>query len=40
MSRNVNIVILCEMCQQGALRSPAPPSLETACIEYRTRFQA
>jgi len=30
---------LYEMCQQGALRQPAPPSLETACVEYRSRLQ-
>jgi hypothetical protein len=24
-----------EMCQQGVLRQPAPPSLEAACIEYQ-----
>jgi hypothetical protein len=29
-----------EMCQHGALRQPAPPSLETACTEYRSRLQA
>jgi hypothetical protein len=27
------------MCQQGALRQPAPPSLEAACAEYRSRLQ-
>jgi hypothetical protein len=27
------------MCRQGALRQPAPPSLEEACIEYRSRLQ-
>lgn len=26
---------LYEMCQKGALRKPAPPSLEAACLEYR-----
>ena len=30
---------LYEMCRQGALRQPAPPSLEEACIEYRSRLQ-
>jgi len=29
---------LYEMCQQGALRQPAPPSLEAACAEYRSRL--
>lgn len=27
------------MCQRGALRQPAPPSLDAACTEYRTRLQ-
>jgi hypothetical protein len=27
------------MCQEGALREPAPPSLETACHEYRSRIR-
>lgn len=31
---------LCGMCRQGTLRSPAPPSLEAACVEYRARLQA
>ena len=30
---------LYRMCQQGALREPAPPSLEAACTEYRSRLQ-
>lgn len=30
---------LCEMCREGALREPAPPSLEAACIEYRSRLR-
>jgi hypothetical protein len=30
---------LYEMCQQGALRQPAPPSLEVACVEYNSRLQ-
>lgn len=30
---------LYEMCQEGALRAPAPSSLEAACIEYRARLQ-
>lgn len=29
-----------EMCQQRALRQPAPASLESACDEYRTRMPA
>jgi hypothetical protein len=27
------------MCDRGALRQPAPPSLERACDEYRTRLE-
>jgi hypothetical protein len=27
-----------EMCQQGALRQPAPALLEAACVEWRTRM--
>lgn len=30
---------LVEMCQQGALRDPAPPSLANACDEYRRVFR-
>jgi hypothetical protein len=30
---------LTEMCRQGALRPPAPLSLEAACAEYRSRLQ-
>jgi hypothetical protein len=29
--------LLSEMCQQGELRQPAPPSLVAACEEYRIR---
>ena len=29
---------LAAMCRAGELRSPAPPSLEAACDEYRTRL--
>lgn len=29
---------LYEMCQQQELRQPAPPSLEAACDEYRSRL--
>jgi len=29
-----------EMCQQGALRQPLPPSLEAACVEYCSRLQS
>ncbi len=29
---------LLEMCSSNALRQPAPPSLEAACVEYRTRL--
>ena len=28
-----------EMCQRGALREPAPPSLIAACEEYQSRLQ-
>jgi len=31
---------LYDMCQRGALRQPSPPSLETACAEYRSRLQS
>ena len=31
---------LYEMCQQGSLRQLSPPSLDTACEEYRSRLQA
>jgi hypothetical protein len=31
---------LYEMCQQGSLRQPSPPSLDTACMEYRSRLPA
>lgn len=31
---------LYQMCQQGTLTKPAPPSLESACIEYRSRLIA
>lgn len=27
-----------EMCRQGALRQPSPPSLDAACEEYRSRL--
>lgn len=30
---------LYKMCQAGALRQPAPSSLEAACKEYRSRLQ-
>jgi hypothetical protein len=30
---------LYEMCQQGSLRQPSPPSLDAACNEYRSRLQ-
>jgi hypothetical protein len=29
---------LYEMCQEGALRQPSPPSLDAACDEYQTRL--
>ena len=35
--RHVNA--LCEMCQQGNLRQPAPPSLDAACKEYGERLK-
>lgn len=31
---------LYEMCQHRQLRTPAPPSLERACTEYRERLEA
>ena len=31
---------LFDMCQRGALRNPAPPSLDAACVEYRSRLQS
>ncbi len=31
---------LYDMCQKGELRSPSPPSLDTACNEYRSRLQS
>jgi len=31
---------LYDMCQDGTLRHPSPPSLEAACAEYRSRLQA
>jgi hypothetical protein len=31
---------LCDMCQRGALRQPAPSSLAAACAEYRSRLQS
>lgn len=34
-----HVDVLWDMCQQGALRQPAPPSLEAACTEYNTRLQ-
>ncbi len=30
---------LYQMCQQGTLRQPAPPSLKRACKEYSTRLK-
>ena len=35
-TRHVDVLI--EMCTRRQLRQPAPPSLEAACIEYRTRL--
>lgn len=29
---------LYQMCQRQTLRQPAPPSLDAACVEYRTRL--
>lgn len=34
-----HVAYLYEMCQHGALRQPAPQSLEAACVEYRSRLQ-
>lgn len=33
-----HVGVLVEMCRQGALRQPAPDSLEAACEEYRMRL--
>ncbi len=33
-----HVNLLNEMCQQGALRQPSPPSLDAACDEYRSRL--
>ena len=32
-TRHVNALV--EMCEVGGMRSPSPPSLEAACLEYR-----
>ncbi len=32
-----HVGVLVEMCRQGALRQPAPQSLEAACYEYSAR---
>jgi hypothetical protein len=34
-----HVKYLYDMCQGRALRQPAPPSLEAACTEYRSRLQ-
>jgi hypothetical protein len=31
---------LYDMCQRKALRDPAPPSLQAACVEYQSRLQS
>lgn len=33
-----HVIVLYDMCQLGALRKPAPPSLEAACEEYGSRI--
>lgn len=33
-----HVDVLTDMCRKGALRKPAPDSLEAACEEYRTRL--
>lgn len=33
-----SVINLKEMCDRGALRSPSPPSLEAACVEYRAKI--
>jgi len=33
-----HVEVLAQMCQDGELREPAPPSLRAACDEYRTRL--
>jgi len=35
-----HVETLVRMCRAGQLREPAPPSLETACVEYRKRLAA
>lgn len=34
-----HVGVLVEMCRRGALRTPAPESLQAACEEYRTRLR-
>lgn len=34
-----HVEVLFQMCQQGRLREPAPPSLEAACTEYHRRLR-
>lgn len=33
-----HVDVLYEMCQRKALREPAPPSLQAACLEYQSRL--
>jgi hypothetical protein len=33
-----HVDLLHQMCQQGSLRQPCPPSLDAACEEYRARL--
>ncbi len=35
-----HVDVLHEMCEQGTLRQPSPPSLDAACEEYRTRLRS
>lgn len=35
----IAVRVLKSMCDKGSLRTPAPPSLEAACIEYWARIQ-
>lgn len=34
-----HVHLLAQMCRAGKLREPAPASLETACVEYRSRLE-
>lgn len=34
-----HVTILADMCDNGQLRSPSPPSLEAACEEFKSRLE-